>query len=80
MFDGLAIGLMPLSAIMTEVMQQRADIAFVTMEGDIQCATGEESCVNLSDTIDNIVNSGKYKMIIGLSLKNVIFVPDLSYI
>ena len=62
---GVGIGLLPLSAIMVEMQKNRTDIAFLTMEGEIQANDEELKPVILSDSVENIVKSGKYKMILG---------------
>ena len=63
--DGLGIGLLPLSSIMVEMQKNRSDIAFLTMEGQIQVNDDDMRPVILSDTTENIVKSGKYKLILG---------------
>ena len=59
--DGVAIGIMPLSAIMEETVKNNGDVGYMTSEGNIH---GEENSeVKTSDTIRNLA-SGKYKLVI----------------
>ena len=68
---GVALVILPLSAIMREAQKNNNDVCFITMEGDVVGEGGEK--VTTSDTIEAIL-SGKYKMILGFSVK-----IDLKY-
>lgn len=59
---GVAIGIMPLSAIMEETVRNNSDVGYITSEGNIQ-GEEEESKVTSSDSIQNLA-SGKYKLVI----------------
>ena len=54
---------MPLSAIMREIIKKNKQVAFMTMDGDIE--SGEEGTekISISDTMQNFVD-GKYKIIL----------------
>ena len=62
--DGVGLGILPLSAIMRETIKKNKQVAFMTMEGDIE--SGEEGTEKIcfSDTMENLVE-GKYKVILG---------------
>ena len=63
---GVSLVILPLTAIMREVQKNNTDICYITMEGNVIGEAGEE--VTISDTIEAILG-GKYKMILGLSVK-----------
>lgn len=72
---GVAVVILPLTAIMREAQKNNQDVCYITMDGDVIGGDGEN--VTISDTQEAIL-SGKYKMILGGCVKIDIFL--LSYI